>query len=815
MNRHMELLDENRALPERIQKIREEWFDTKPQICVERARYYTESFKETEQYPIDIRRAMALMHIMKNITQYISEGELLVGGLSEKPRGASIYPEFSVDWIINEFNGDPYEFDKRPGDVYRVDPEVKRELMEEILPYWKGRTQEDHVMAMLPEETIVAGTKVRGFDGSWIVTRGDGHNIPDFEKILQLGCEGVIKQAEDKLASLDLTDPDDLRQRPFLQSVIISARAPIAYAERFSELAMDMAKKEPDVKRKKELMKIAENCKHVPARPARTFEEGLQSILIADIAVQLESNGHGVSFGRFDQYMYPLFRQDMDNGTLTAEYALELLNCFWMKINEMSTLRDWHNTKFFVGYLVYQNLTIGGQTLHGKDAVNELSYLCLASTKGLRMMQPSLTVRVFNNTEDVFLVECAKSVALGIGMPAFYNDEAIIPALLAIGYTREDAVSYGIVGCVEPAPPGKIGGRYGAAFPSPTKVLELTMHGGKDPRTGLTPLKCKSLTEVKDYDEFMEEYKKELEYYLRQHVIQDNIIDTVWEKTLPTPFLSALIDDCIGRGKGIKEGGAKYDFTGGQTVGASCAINGLAELKKFVFDEKKLTAEQMMHALDTNYEDNTTSPTGEEIRQMLLNDESKFGNDDEYADEIAAEFIDYWSAAKMKFKNTRYGRGPIGGHFIPSTATVASNVPAGEIITATPDGRKAYDHVSEGISAFRGSDKNGPTALINSIGSIPNMCMPGGQLLNVKLNPSSMKDMDGLKNFVALVKSLFAQKGFHVQFNVVGKDTLIEAKKDPEKYQDLIVRVAGYSAFFTTLAPEVQDDIIDRTEHAI
>lgn len=811
----IKLLDESIHVTRRINDLRNRYFDTTPPLCIERARLYTESFKSTGSEPISIRRALAIEHVLKNISLYISKGELFVGGLAEKPRGSSIFPEFSVQWIIDELNGTPCAFNERKNDPYIVEPEIKKELLEEVLPYWNGKTQEDMVYARLPEETKIAGTDVKGFDGSWIMMSGDGHTIPDFKKVLTVGLNGIIKEAEKCTAKLDLSNPEDLRKVPFYKSVLIVTRAIIAYANRLSTYAKESAKKEIDPVRKKELLLISENCANVPAKPAKTFYEGIQSVLIMHIVIQMESNGHGVSLGRFDQYMYYLFQKDIKEKRMNYEDALELVNGFYIKLNEMSKLRNVADTEFFVGYMVYPNLTIGGQTEIGKDAVNELSYICLASTKKMKMIQPLLAVRIFPGTNERFLVECAKTIAKGIGMPALYNDDAIIPALLSQGYELEDAYDYGITGCVEPSPQGKIGGRFGAAFPNPVKVLELTMHGGKDPRTGYTPMPGKNFTQVRSFEEFMEEFNKQQQYYLKHHVIQDNLVDLIWEDIMPTPILSSVISDCIHRGKEIKKGGAKYDFTGGQMVGTASCINCLATIKKLVFDEMIFTKEELLHALDTNFEDEATSPKGEEIRQILMSKGSAFGNDDENADQIAFDFIHFWSKNKMSYKNTRYGKGPIGGKFIPSTATVAANIPAGYIVGATPDGRKAGEPISEGISAFGGSDVNGPTALINSVAAIPNIMYAGGQLLNVKFNPSCFDNNTGIRNFVSLIRTYFLKKGFQIQINVVDKETLYNAIKHPENYRELMVRVAGYSAYFITLNKQLQEDIINRTEHTM
>ncbi|GHV86331.1 glycyl radical enzyme [Spirochaetia bacterium] len=809
----LSLLEDDVQFRPRIKKLREEFFNHVPSVCVQRARLISKSHQETEGKPMLVRRALALEKILKEIDVYLLDGELLVGALSETPRGASVFPEFAVNWIKNELEGKPVSFGGRTGDPYTVTDEVKKELLEDIIPYWHGKTHEDRVKSLMPEESWRAGMEVKGFDDAWLTISGDGHTIPDYIKVIRLGVAAIIKEVEDRVASLDLLEPDNLFKLPFYESVLISLKALVSYAKRLSVLAADKAKSENDPLRKKELEEISRICAKVPEQPAETFHEALQSLLFVNIGIQMESNGHSISFGRVDQFLFPFYQKAIKEGGLTPEDVLELLNCFWIKLNSFSKLRDIDNTKFFVGNPLFQNLTIGGQTSDGRDAVNDLSYLCLCSTKKLRMVQPSLVVRYYNGISDRFLAECAKVIRTGLGMPAMFSDEAIIPSMLNIGYTMEDAVDYGIVGCVEPAPQGKIGGRYGAAFPSPVKMLEIALNGGLDPRTGIHCTGGKKLVECNSFEEVMAEFKKQMDYFLKHHVIFDNIIDISYRDMTPTPLLSSLIEGCIERGLEIKEGGAKYDFTGGQIVGLTCAANGLAALKTLVFDNKTFTKEQFAHALETNYEDDKTSPTGQEIRLYALNRSPKFGNNDETADSIAAEITRYWATEKMKMKNTRYGKGPIGGRFIPSTATVSANVPSGYVIGATPDGRKKGDPVSEGISAYRGTDCQGPTALINSLGRIPNTLMPGGQLLNVKLNPATLQGSKGIANMVALMRTLFDAKGMHVQFNVVDKKILEDALQNSDKYQDLVIRVAGYSAYFVTLDKDVQTDIMQRTEH--
>jgi formate C-acetyltransferase len=816
MKDYIDYLDDGVQLTPRIKHLRDIFFATSPSICVERVKCFTESFKETEGEPTILRRAKALDNVLSKMTIYVKEGDLLAGNLASVPRGAPIFPEFSVDWIERELNGDPYFIDQRPGDAYQVTEESRRYLIDEIIPYWRGHTHEDMVKSLLPEETRLACQEVRGSEEDWVMTSGDGHTIPNYIRVIKEGMSGMLRKTEEKIASLELSEPDQLEQVTFLRAVIITLKAVVKFANRYADKFGEMALSETDERRKKELVEMARICRRVPEHPAETFHEAIQSMLFVNIPVQLESNGHSISFGRVDQYLYPFFVKDTDSDTLDIESAFEIMSCLWLKVTEFSKLRDWDNTVAFVGNPLFQNLTIGGQTLNGQDAVNELSYLSLACTKKLSMTQPSLTVRWYAGTSDVFMKEAVKVIKRVGSLPAFFNDEVIIPSMLNIGYSYEDAINYAMVGCVEPAPHGQIGGRYGAGFPNFAKWAELAVNGGKDPRTGLAlaPLDG-DLTSFRDFDELMDAFIVQLEFFLRHHVISGNVVDMSWGVCTPNPFLSAMIDDCIERGKEIKQGGAKYDFTGGQSVGIITAANSLATVKKVVFDDKRITAEQLKHALDTDFEDASTDPSGEEIRQILLKSNSKFGNDNDEPDNIAAYIMKYLSDREMQYKNTRYGKGPIGGKFIPSTATVASHVLTGQIVGATADGRKAGAPITEGTSAFHDTETKGPTALMNSYAKLPNVLMPGGQLFNVKITPSAVDSESGIDNWVALIKGAFEKRAMQLQFNIVSSRTLVEAKRKPRDYADLIVRVAGYSGYFVDLCPDVQNDIIARTEHAL
>ena len=810
----MDNLEESVQLSGRIQKLRSTYFATDPSISHERAVLLTQSYKESEGQPMVLRRAMAVKKILEEMTIYVKEDDLLVGNTAASPRAAEIFPEFSVNWIENELNGDPYFFDKRPGDAYQVTEETKRILLEEVIPYWKGKTHEDYVYSLMTDDIRIGCLEVNATDETWVMVGGDGHTIPNYIKVINVGLKQMIEDAKKKLESLDTSDPDELRKIPFLKAVIMVDQAVLDYAARYAKMLKEYAVKESNPQRKKELEKMAEICLRVPAEPARTFHEAVQSLLFVNTVVQIESNGHSISYGRGDQYLYKFFVEDIEKGILDVPKAFDILCSLWIKANDISKLRDWPNTVTFVGNPLFQNMTLGGQTKEGLDAVNELSYLMLSCTKKLQMIQPSVTVRVFHGTPRRFIRECVKVIRKVGSMPAFFNDDIIIPSMLKIGYSYDDAIEYGMVGCVEQAPHGKIGGRYGAGFPNFAKWVELAINGGKDPITGHNPCPLdKDLTTFENFDELMAGYKKQLEYYLSLHTKIANIVDISWQHCTPNPFLSSVIEGCVERGLEIKEGGAKYDFTGGQNVGTVSAANALATIKKVIYDDKILTPEQLMHALATNFEDMTTQPSGEAIRQILLNCDNKFGNDIDEPDLIAADLMKYFADLEKNYKNTRYGKGPIGGYFVPSTATVSANVGAGSHIGATADGRKAFEPITEGSSAFRGTDRKGPTALLNSYAKLPHVLMPGGQLFNVKLTPSAVDSDEGLESWVDLVVAMITKKCMQIQFNVVSVETLRDAQVVPENYKDLIVRVAGFSSYFVTLCPEVQEDIIARTEH--
>lgn len=791
----------------RIRKLREDVLSRIPKVCIERARYYTDIYKQNKALPIYLKRAKALQKTLENMSLYILDGELIVGNQACEPRTAPIFPEYAAEWMEEEIK-DKGNFDKRLGDNFYLPEEHKQELLQ-IVDYWKGKTLYDHCVSTMPEDVKLAST-IKAIHGDGNMTSGDGHIVVDYEKVLKIGLKGIINETEMALAQLDMTNSDDLRKKTFLDSVIVSLQSAISFAHRYAELAEKMAIDEQDPQRIKELKTIAHICRKVPENPAKSFYEAVQSIWFVHLIQQIESNGHSVSLGRVDQYLYPYYKRDINKGIITRDFAKELLECLWIKLFSIIKLRPTSHAGYGAGYPTYQNVTIGGQTTDGQDATNDLSYLILESIAVTRLTQPNLSARIHANTPEKFLQKCMELLKMGFGMPAFKNDEIIIPSLLNRGVALEDAYNYTVVGCIEVAVPGKWGYRCtGMSFLNMLKVLEMTLYGGKDPRTGYHLLKTKPLIELNTFDEFWKQWEKQMKHYIRLSITLDYVADTNLEKLVPDIFTSALVNNCIERGKTVKEGGAIYDMVSGLQVGIANVANSLSALKKNVFEDKLLKPEKLIKALEENFE----TSEGSEVQKLLLS-APKYGNDEDYVDRLAAKSFKLYTDEIFKYKNTRFGKGPIGGNYYAGTSAISSNVPMGAVVGATPDGRKAEMPTAEGVSPTQGTDYKGPTSVFKSVSKLPTVLITGGVLLNQKFSPDILEGRERLQRFSTLLRTFSAMKLWHIQFNIVSSETLKAAQREPEKYRDLIVRVAGYCAQFVTLDPKTQNDIISRTEQA-
>ena len=667
--------------------------------------------------------------------------------------------------------------------------------------------------ALLPEEVrVFMETGVFGMEGK--LNAGDAHLAVNYERILKDGLKGYEKRVKEYKATLDLTDPESIDKYCFYNAVLIVLEAVRNFANRYSVLAKDLAEKELNQERKIELLEISRICSKVPYEPAETFREAVQSVWFIQLILQIESNGHSLSYGRFDQYMYPYYDRDIKNGTIKESEALELLTCLWIKTLTINKVRSQAHTLSSAGSPMYQNVTIAGQTIDKKDAVNDLSFLVLKSVAQTRLTQPNLTVRYHKNINKHFLDECVEVMRLGFGMPALNNDEIIIPSFMDWQVKEEDAYNYSAIGCVETAVPGKWGYRCtGMSYINFPRMLLCTMNNGVDLTSNKRFTKGYGyFTEMESYEELLKAWDKTIREITRYSVIVENVIDKASERDVPDILCSALTDDCIARGKTIKEGGAVYDFISGLQVGIANMADCLAAIKKLVYEEKKITRQELWNAILDDF----SSPENKKIQEMLIREAPKYGNDDDYVDQLIVEAYDSYIEEIEKYPNTRYNRGPIGGIRYAGTSSISANVGQGMSTMATPDGRNAFEPLAEGCSPAHNSDKNGPTAVFKSVSKLRTNKITGGVLLNQKMTPQMLSTEENRQKLELLIKTFFNRlHGYHVQYNIVSKETLIDAQKHPEKHKDLIVRVAGYSAFFNVLSKKTQDDIIGRTEQSL
>ena len=810
MNRrvYMENAEHFGTLTKRMKDFREEVLDEKPYIDAERAILATEAYKENLNQPRVMVRAKMLEKILDHMSIYIEDKSLLAGNQATKNRNAPIFPEYTMEFVINELD----QFEKRDGDVFYITEKTKEQLRE-IAPFWENNNLRARGEALLPEEVrVFMETGVFGMEGK--LNAGDAHLAVNYERILKDGLKGYEKRVKECKASLDLTSPDSIDKYCFYNAVLIVLDAVRTFANRYSVLAKNLAERELDLERKIELLEISKICAKVPYEPAETFQEAVQSVWFIQLILQIESNGHSLSYGRFDQYMYPYYDRDIKSGNITEAEALELLTCLWIKTLTINKVRSQAHTLSSAGSPMYQNVTIAGQTTDKKDAVNDLSFLVLKSVAQTRLTQPNLTVRYHKNINKQFLDECVEVMRLGFGMPALNNDEIIIPSFMDWGVKEEDAYNYSAIGCVETAVPGKWGYRCtGMSYINFPRMLLCTMNNGVDLTSNKRFTKGYGyFTEMESYEELLKAWDKTVREITRYSVIVENAIDKASERDVPDVLCSALTDDCIARGKTIKEGGAVYDFISGLQVGIANMADCLAAIKKLVYEEKKITRQELWAAILDDF----SSPETKKIQEMLICEAPKYGNDDDYVDQLIVEAYDSYIDEIEKYPNTRYNRGPIGGIRYAGTSSISANVGQGMSTMATPDGRNAFEPLAEGCSPAHNSDKNGPTAVFKSVSKLRTNKITGGVLLNQKMTPQMLSTEENRQKLELLIQTFFNRlHGYHVQYNIVSKETLIDAQKHPEKHKDLIVRVAGYSAFFNVLSKKTQDDIIGRTEQSL
>ena len=782
---------------ERVRKLRAQSINTKPYITPERAILVTEFFRSdaASQSSTPVQRALAFKHLLEKKKICISEGELIVGERGPAPKAVSTYPEICCHSLE-----DLKILSARKKTPYAVDEETKRIYKENIIPFWKGRSIRDTIFSKMSNEWKAAYEA--GVFTEFLEQRAPGHTVLD-NKIYAKGLIDFKKDITKSMQNLDfLNDPKAYEKMEELKAMEIAADALMHYAERHAKKARELQKKEKNQERRKELEKIADVCTHVPAHAPRDFWEALQYYWFVHLGVITELNPwDAFNPGRLDQHLYPFYKKGLEDKSLTKEKAKELLQLFWIKFNnqpappKVGVTAEESNT-----YNDFALINTGGVKTDGSDAVNELSYLILDVVEEMRIPQPSSMVQVSKKSPDSFLKRALRIIKTGFGQPSVFNTDVIIQELLRQGKTIEDARNGGSSGCIEAGAFGKesyiLTGYFNLA-----KVLEITLNNGLDPRTGQKiGLETGDPVEFSSFDELFDAFKRQLNYFVDVKIKGNNIIERLYAEHLPAPFLSLLMDDCIAKGQDYNDGGARYNTNYIQGVGLGTITDSLAAISYQVFDNRQVTLKELLKALKANFERN------ENLRQRLLNKTPKYGNDDEYADNIMKAVFEVYFDAIDGRPNTKGGNYRI--NFLPTTV----HVYFGKVIGATPDGRKTGEPVSEGVSPVQGADRKGPTAVIKSVSKIDH-ARTGGTLLNQKFAPELLADEEGLDRLAHLIRTYFKLDGHHIQFNVVNAETLRDAQKRPEKYGDLMVRVAGYTDYFVNLSVELQNEIIKRTEH--
>ncbi|MBF4694008.1 glycyl radical protein [Fusibacter ferrireducens] len=785
-------------LTERIENARQQYINNKPSISYDRAKIWTESHMKTEGEAVPIRRAKAFRDTCEELTVNIFEGELIVGAVGEHRRCGILTPEFSWTWVDREMDN----FSNRVQDPYVITTSQKSYIRKHIFPYWKGKSLEEAFLSQLPKETakVVVDTGFVDNDSKW--RQAVGEITPDYEGVLfKKGFGGIIEDAKIALSKLSRTDAEDLKKREFYESIILTSQGIIRLAERYSEKAKEVAARESSKTRCAELIKISEVCAKVPKNPPSTFYEAIQFVWFTQLGGILSENPLALNPGRFDQYMYPYYRTDIDNGIMTDNEIQELIESYWLKLSEWVWTISANTAEFFAGYNQFQNLTVGGKTREGKDATNELSYMCLRATERVKTHQPGLSVRIHQDCPKSFLDEVTHLVSKGTGFPAIHNDTVGYQMLLNAGYEPDDARDWSNCGCVVPHF-RKTSEWTSAVNINFTAALEFALNEGKSRLLGETiGLDEKKPHQFLDYEEVEVAFYKQFDYLIEQSVIATLLAQKLHKEMVPRPFLSSCMEECLVSGKDLVDCGAKYNIGPVLTgIGLAVTANSLAVIKKLVFEEQSVSMKTLMHAIEVNWEGYET------LRQQAIN-VPKYGNDDDYVDDIARKIANYYYKTCHQYKDIN------GNAFNTAFMGISNYLPTGKVLGATPCGRKAKEPLSEGVSPVAGSDTSTPLSAMRSAAKINQDVHSGGTLLNLRLNEELVNTKRGQSNLGAMIQTFFALGGFHVQFNTISTETLLEAQEKPEQYKDLLVRVAGYSTQFVNLSKSMQDAIIARTAH--
>lgn len=803
-----------KRLLERVHKL-QDTIDTRRAVLI------TEAHKKYENDSSIMKAAHVLSYLLRNLPGDVYEDELIAGDLGCPPRCAPIYPEFSFEWICDELINFPFE--KRDQDRFEITDQSKQDLLN-IRDYWKGRTVEESISNILNDEekkgSVLPGARPV-FHPNLHLSGGIGHFVADYETLFSVGYIGIRKNIEEKLNELVMADPVAIQKREFYNAMIIVLDSVKDYFEHYSQAARKKASETTDSARRQELLNMAENIEWVAENPPRTFWEAMQLYHLATNVIIIDSNGHSISYGRFDQMLYPFYERDMKNGKLTKRFAAEIIESWCIKTYELLKLRD-KATGLFQSEsgMAGTTVTIGGVTRENKDATNDLSYLMLEAHAHTYTPDPWIAVRWHDKTPWEFKVKTANVIRIGTGQPKLFNDLAVIPSCMFAGRTLEESRDYSIVGCVEPSSAGKEYGEHDACYFSVGKVFELSLNDGRCIDCGPAcprwercgaigerlGIRTGILSEFKTYEEVEDSYKKQLEYWINKAATFMIAEDVVHSRLKPLPYVSMLIQGCIDKGIDVSAGGAIYNFMGPQIVGPATVTDGLAAIKQLVFDEKTITGTELLKALHDDW-------AGKEDLLALINSDKvhHFGNDDDYADEIGHFVVNSFIDEFDKYKNAR------GGKILSGCLCGGGNIGLGSILAATPDGRRAYEPVSNSINPVYNiggcHDFNGPTAVLKSVAKMDSERMGNGTLLNMKVSPNILEGDIGRDNLIRFLETLVKLRVYHIQMTTQDTKTLIDAKANPEKYKHLLVRVAAYSAYFTRLSPKLQDEVINRHEH--
>ncbi len=785
-------------ITKRIESTRQNYINSKPAISYERAKIWTESHKRTEGESVAIRRAKAFRDTCEQLDVNIFDGELIVGAIGEFRKCGILTPEFSWTWVDREMDN----FDKRIQDPYIMTDEQRAFVRKNIFPYWEGKSLEEAFLSRLPDQTakVAVDTGFVDNDSKW--RQAVGEITPDYQDVLfKKGFAGIIEDAKENMSKLSITSPKDMEKKEFYESIIITSEGIITFANRYASKVRDMADKENDINRKDELIKIAEICNIVPKNPPKTFYEAIQFVWFTQVGGIISENPLALNPGRFDQYMYPYYKSDLEKGLMTQEQAQELVDSLWLKLSEWVWTISANTADFFAGYNQFQNLTVGGKTREGKDATNDVSYLCLNATERVKTHQPGLSVRIHQDCPSEFLDSVTNLVSKGTGFPAIHNDNAGYQMLINAGYEPEDARDWSNCGCVVPHF-RKTGEWTSAVNINFTAALEFALNQGESRISGeKIGLDENNPAKFESYEEVEEAFYKQFDNLIEHSIIATLVAQRLHKEMVPRPFLSSCIEDCMIKGKDLVNAGAKYNLGPVLTgIGLAVTSNSLAVIKKLVFEDRVTTMETIIKALDANWDGY------EELRQLALN-VPKYGNDIDYVDDIAIKMANHYYSEGHKYTDIN------GNNFNTAFMGISNYLPTGKVVGATPCGRKAKEPLSEGVSPFAGSDTSTPLAAMRSAAKLNQDVHSGGTLLNLRLNEDLVKTKRGQSNLGSMIQSFFSLGAFHVQFNTISTEVLRKAQEKPEDYKDLLVRVAGYSTQFVNLSKSMQDAIIARTAH--